>query len=236
MPKYIYAPYTFVKDGIFYFIRRIPVDVRKHYTTSKISHSLKTRSPQVAASRAMRTASQLDEYWYQWKCQGVRLPGQHLLKTSSMVVSRQSNGPDVKATALKVSDCVDIYLNQKGVGKGDTFKRAATRNCGYVIKYCGNVPIEQLSKAHANKVRDELVAKGMAGSSIARILGTIRSVLNFAASEEGVDFKNPFGNVYFDRSAKVQVRSPVQASDIKLVISRSSRPNARRSMMTYAGL
>ncbi|SEQ86528.1 Phage integrase family protein [Loktanella sp. DSM 29012] len=217
MPKYIYAPHTFVKDGIFYFIRRIPVDVRKHYTATKISHSLKTRLPQVAASRAMRTASQLDEYWYQLKCQDVQLPGQHLLKTSSIVVSRHGHTTDVKTTTLNVSDCVEIYLGQKGVGKGDTFKRAATRNCGYVIKYCGNLYIDQLTKAHANKLRDALVAKGMAGSSIARILGTVRSVLNFAASEEGIDFRNPFGSVYFDRSAKVQVRSPVQAHDIKIV-------------------
>ncbi|MBS1301798.1 DUF6538 domain-containing protein [Loktanella sp. SALINAS62] len=217
MPENISAPHTFIKDGIFYFTRRIPVEVQGHYRSAKISHSLKTRSLQVAASRARRVADQLDEYWYHLKCQDIGTPGQHLLKSNLSSASSKHEPSGVKPTALKVSDCLEIYLTQKGAGKGITFKRAATRNCGYLVKVCGNVPIDQLLKADANKVRDALIAKGMAGSSIARILGTIRSVLNFAASEEGIDFKNPFGNVYFDRTSNVQIRRPVPIADIRTV-------------------
>ena len=43
------APYSFVKDGVYYFIRRVPNDLRQHYTSSKISYSLRTRSVSVAA-------------------------------------------------------------------------------------------------------------------------------------------------------------------------------------------
>ena len=36
--------YTFIKNGIWYFSRRIPADLRKHYKTGRISYSLRTRS------------------------------------------------------------------------------------------------------------------------------------------------------------------------------------------------
>ncbi len=58
------APHSFVKDGIYYFCRRVPNDLRHHYTSTKISYSLRTRSVTVAASRAQRAAQKLDEYWY----------------------------------------------------------------------------------------------------------------------------------------------------------------------------
>lgn len=33
------APYTFVKDGVFYFVRRVACDLKRHYTSSKIAFS-----------------------------------------------------------------------------------------------------------------------------------------------------------------------------------------------------
>lgn len=53
------APHSFVKDGIYYFIRRVPNDLRHHYTSPKISYSLRTRSVTVAASRAATYADTL---------------------------------------------------------------------------------------------------------------------------------------------------------------------------------
>ncbi|PSK86078.1 hypothetical protein CLV79_10686 [Limimaricola soesokkakensis] len=40
MPEYISAPHCFLKGGIFYFQRRVPTELRRHYTSSKISYSL----------------------------------------------------------------------------------------------------------------------------------------------------------------------------------------------------
>ena len=61
MSKDISAPHCFRKDGIFYFERRVPSDLREHYTRPKISYSLRTRQQRVAAARARRAAERLDE-------------------------------------------------------------------------------------------------------------------------------------------------------------------------------
>ena len=49
--------YTFQKDGIWYFSRRVPVDLRRYYPTDRIAYSLRTKSVRDARVRAMTDAS-----------------------------------------------------------------------------------------------------------------------------------------------------------------------------------
>ena len=56
-------------------------------------------------------------------------------------------------------------------GKAITFHRAAQRSCGYVIDTCGDKELDAYTKADANAFRDALVERGLAGSSITRVLG-----------------------------------------------------------------
>ena len=48
--------YTFNKNGIWYFSRRVPADLRRHYRTNRIAYSLRTKSDRDARIRAMNTA------------------------------------------------------------------------------------------------------------------------------------------------------------------------------------
>ena len=49
--------YTFQKDGIWYFSRRVPADLRRHYRTGRIAYSLRTKSVRDARVRAMSDAA-----------------------------------------------------------------------------------------------------------------------------------------------------------------------------------
>jgi hypothetical protein len=51
--------YTFQKDGIWYFSRRVPADLRRHYRTGRIAYSLRTKSVRDARVRAMSDAAKL---------------------------------------------------------------------------------------------------------------------------------------------------------------------------------
>tara|TARA_R100000935_G_scaffold57698_1_gene92240 strand:- start:19 stop:609 length:591 start_codon:yes stop_codon:yes gene_type:complete len=152
MPEYNSAPHTFQKDGIYYFNRRVPAVLRNHYTSPRISYSLRTRSKSVAASRAGRAAGQLDEYWFHLRSQDAELPGKHLLKMQGHHHSSQIQPQhDVKVANLSLSESVEVYLRLKGAGKGKTFIRAAQRSCGYVIDVCGDtvvqiVPVDRTSQ------------------------------------------------------------------------------------------
>ncbi|MFN3994210.1 MAG: DUF6538 domain-containing protein, partial [Tabrizicola flagellatus] len=148
------APHSFVKDGVYYFIRRVPNDLRHHYTSSKISYSLRTRSVTVAASRAVRAAQKLDEYWYHLRINDSDLPGKHMLRMAGNIGVAPSTLPMPAAAAIaasvKLSEAVSIYLRLKGKGRPITFQRSAERSCGYVIDVSGDKDITAYTKADAN--------------------------------------------------------------------------------------
>jgi site-specific recombinase XerD len=116
-----------------------------------------------------------------------------------------------------LSEAVEIYLGQKGKGRPATFHRAAERACGYVIDACGDKHLDAYTKADANAFRDALIARGLAGSSLTRVFGTVRAVTNFAASEQGLTLNNPFAGVYYDRTAGVSDRNAVPSEALRVV-------------------
>ncbi|WP_400088831.1 tyrosine recombinase XerC [Yoonia sp. R78084] len=122
-----------------------------------------------------------------------------------------------ETVSVKLSEAVAIYLKLKGQGRPVTFHRTAERSCGYVIDVCGDKDITSYTKADANAFRDNLIDRGLAGSSITQVFGTVRSVISFSASEIGIEFTNPFGKVYYDRNAGVEGRVPVPIDAIRTI-------------------
>lgn len=218
MSETVSRPFTFVKDGVFYFSRRILKELRNHYTSPRIAYSLRTKSPKIAEARARRAADQLDEYWYHLRCRDANLPGKHMLRLQRTTDTSVVDQPlSVSSSSVLLSEAVGIYLQLKGNGRPVTFRRAAERACGYVIDACGDKHLDAYTKADANAFRDALIARGLAGSSMTRVFGTVRAVTNFAASEQGLTLNNPFAGVYYDRSAGVSDRTSVPADALVVV-------------------
>ena len=76
-------PYTFVRGGYFYFSRRVPADLRQHYSYHRIVKGLGTSSPQRARVRANIAAAKLDAYWGQMRLAKSEVIGMSLVKASS---------------------------------------------------------------------------------------------------------------------------------------------------------
>ena len=200
--------YTFQKDGVWYFSRRVPVDLRRHYRTGRIAYSLRTKSIRDARVRAMSDAAKLDRHWHIMRMSSDDIPGKHLLEEPEEKNINQ--GPSL-------SDAVALYLRLKGQNKPPAFEATLKRGCGYLIDSCGMKDLEAYTRSDATQFRDYLFTKGLNGASVARVFGTVRAVINLAISEFGLAIINPFSNVYFDRSAGVQKRLAVQTDDIKKV-------------------
>jgi len=206
--------YTFQKDGIWYFSRRIPADLRRHYKTGRIAYSLRTRSLRDARIRAMRDAAKLDRHWHFLRISLDDLPGKHMLKDA-----KDEPVADNETTRYSLKDAVAVYLRLKGHDRPPTFEKAVERACGYLIDCSGMKTLGDYNRSDATKFRDYLFAKGLNGASVARIFGTVRAVINLALSEFGLSIVNPFSNVYFDQSQGVKKRIPVKPKDIKKVQS-----------------
>lgn len=143
------VPFSFLKLGVFYFVRRVPKDLSHHYTDGKISFSLRTRSAFVAKSRALRAAQQLDEHWYHLGIRDVEIPGKHLLRIGVLARERPSEvlREQTSPEGVNLTEAVSIYLRLKGKGRPVTFQRAAERSCGYALDVCGDKNIRTRHRA-----------------------------------------------------------------------------------------
>ena len=204
--------YTFQKDGVWYFSRRVPADLRRYYRTGRIAYSLRTKSIRDARVRAMSDASKLDRHWHILRISSEDLPGKHLLADA---VQEPAAEASVDTHSLKAA--VAVYLRLKGIHRPATFEAAVRRSCGYLIDSCGMKNLDEYVRSDATQFRDYLFAKGLNGASVARIFGTVRAVINLAISEFGLSIVNPFSNVYFDQSQGVKKRIPVKPEDIEKV-------------------
>ena len=204
--------YTFQKSGVWYFSRRVPADLRRYYRTGRIAYSLRTKSIRDARVRAMSDAAKLDRHWHILRISSEDLPGKHLLADA---VQEPAAEASVDTHSLKAA--VAVYLRLKGNHRPTTFEVAVRRSCGYLIDCCGMKNLQDYLRSDATQFRDYLFAKGLNGSSVARIFGTVRAVINLAISEFGLSIINPFSNVYFDQSQGVKKRIPVKPEDIEKV-------------------
>jgi integrase len=203
------ASHLAVKQGVYYFVRRVPSDLVRYYRSTRVSYSLRTKSQRVANARARGATHKLEEYWYHLRLRDSPIPCSYLV-LDNMQRSNEELGPTL-------SEALELYLKLKGQGKSITFHQAATRACSYLTAICSDKRLGLYTRADANSFRDYLIRKGLSGSSITRIFNSILSVLNFSISEHALLFKNPFSGVFYDRKSGVQTRFTLPLKDLTKV-------------------
>ena len=196
------------RNGLLYFVRRVPDDIRSHYTSPKIRRSLRTKSISIAARSAKSINQRLEDYWLGLRLQQSDIPAINLVRTPQ---------PDIADECLTLSQAMDLYLRLKSDGKDKTFVRSAHRNVGYVIKVLGDHPLSAYSTVGAAKFRDWLIEQGMARDTIKRVFGSIRSIINLAIKEQGLRCQNAFSGTFMPDGLPVTKRQPIPIDDIRKI-------------------
>ena len=210
------VPYTFNREGYYYFSRRVPNDLVEHYSYPRVVQSLHTKQYSIARTRAVMLAAKLDEHWSHMRLAHTELPGKHLLKQKSVSFGTSSAASQVMQS-MCLTEAVETYLSLKGVGRSKTFHAAAHRTCGYLVDACGLKHLHEYTRNDALTFRNSLIDRGLAGTSITRIFNSVVAVFNFVNSEHALGLKNPFTRVYYDRSAGVSERQPIAVQDIRVI-------------------
>ena len=193
------------RDGLFYFVRRVPSDVSRYYRSPKIRQSLRTKSSAIAARSAASINQRLEEYWLGLRLQQIDIPAINLVSTTKTSEVRD---------CLTLSEARDLYLRLKSAGKDRTFVRSAHRNVGYVIRVLGDYPLSAYSTVDAAKFRDWLIDQGMARDTVNRVFGSIRSIIKLAIKERGLGCANAFSGTFMPDGLPVTKRQPIPVSDI----------------------
>jgi len=210
--------YCFVKDATYYFSRHVPIDLREHYSTSRIQLCLKTRSPHNAASAVKSINQKLDDYWMALRLSTMDNPALRFLKDRAVKPS----------SAPLLSEALDTYLRLKGSNKAPTFHRGAKRNIKAVVDVLGDKPIDQYRSSDAAAYRDYSLERGLTVASVKRNFSTIRSIINLTLSEQGIDSRNPFSKVFFPELDDVKDRKPIPIDTLRLIQRQSKQINDDR--------
>ena len=193
-----FSTYIYQKRGFYYFSRRVPKEVQQCHSKQRIVLALNTRSRAKALKYSQVICQRLDERWLSMRLDALGLG------------NVMANG--VKSLpSPTLSEAMHLYIQLKGVGKAKTFHQAAMRNMGVVVQVVGDKPIAEYSTIDAGKVRDTMIAKGLAVLSVKRTFITIKAIINLAIAEHGLDMRNPFSSIYMpDANSKKRVSIPVE--------------------------
>ncbi len=190
------APYTYKREGVYYFSRRIPEDLKSYYKLNRIVVSLRTRSSKVAKTRAISLATKLDEDWLTLRWRSSSDPFARYLVSDERTAVVSKGMASSPSEAPLMSEAKEIYLGIKGKGRPKTFTQAADRSVGYMIKLLGDRPIDTYTRIEINQLRDALSEKGLATASIKRTFNVLRAIVNFTTREHGLPDISVLSGVY----------------------------------------
>ena len=200
--------HVLLRDGIYYYLRRVPYDLTDHYQVKRLCFSLKTKSLSHANRTAKSVSQRLEDYWLGLRLQKMDIPAMSVLKTHDM--ADDDNSP-------LLSEALALYLRLKGVGKDKVFIRTGERNVGYVIEVLGDRPIASYASSEAATFRDWLLAKGMSVLTVKRVFSSIRAIVNIAITEHGIECINGFAKTYFPEETTISERKPIPVEVIASV-------------------
>jgi hypothetical protein len=180
--------YISLKNGNFYFVRRVPKGLHEQLGMRRVVFSLRTASPATAAKRAADMASRLDDHWFNLRIESNPAIRKFFRSSADRQVQAKERAIPQKKSVnysqlLSLSQAIDLYLRHKGQNRPQTFYRGANNASTLLIKLCGDKNITAYDRADANKFRDHLLSKKMAGTSIVRVISNIKAIINFATSE-----------------------------------------------------
>ena len=98
--------YTFQKNGIWYFSRRVPSDLRRHYKTGRIAYSLRTRSLRQARMRALSDAAKfaIDDHVVLSSCTNNTNNGEYIISGINSAIISLVNVDGSTVSGLDATD------------------------------------------------------------------------------------------------------------------------------------
>ena len=209
--KYV-TNHVLLRNETYYFLKRVPYDLKDYYSVKRLCFSLKTKSYSSALRISKSVLQRLDDYWLGVRLQKMDIPTIHLVRSNDV---EEDSSPTI-------SDALELYLRLKGIDKDKTFIRTANRNLEYIIKVLGNKSIRSYSSSDASKFRDWLLEQGMSNSTLKRVFSSVKAIINLTINEYGLDITNPFSKAYLP-SIDSEIRESIPLEDIRVIQTESKK-------------
>lgn len=194
------------RNGVYYYARRIPSDLKGLYSNQRIVISLRTKLKRVAVTSSSHLSHELESYWSSLR-----------IKKLTKIYTNNQVEDATRSSGTLISEAKDHYIKLKGTNKSKSFVNVVTRNIGYAIKYLGDKDLTRYTTLDAAKLRDKLLDQGLSSSSVKRIFSTVKAVVGLIIKELGVGIPNPFLGVYIPNLNDKKERKPIPVEGIKKI-------------------
>ena len=71
------ANHVLYRDGVYYYVRRVPYDLTSHYDVKRLCFSLKTKSASAAVRASKSINQRLEDYWLGLRLQNMDIPASY---------------------------------------------------------------------------------------------------------------------------------------------------------------
>ena len=204
------SSYLISRNGIYYYSRRVPADLHKRFNKDRVIISLRTRSQDKALRSATTLSDRLERHW-----ESLRL---ELFNSRELGLSIINHAQVEQVDAsVSLDDALATYLRLKGTGRSKTFFQGAHRSIEYLKDAGGDKPINNMHPYDASVFRDHLFDKGMSSASVKRVFASVKSIINLAIREHGLNCTNVFAGAFIPDDAASAKRLPIPIAVIKSI-------------------
>ena len=78
------ANHLLFRDGVYYYLRRVPLDLAEHYSVKRLCFSLRTKSYKSAIHASKSSTQRLEDYWLGLRLHNMDCPALELAKTDDV--------------------------------------------------------------------------------------------------------------------------------------------------------
>lgn len=213
IPKYL-----FLKGGTYYFIRRVPKAVVRHYRLSVIRMSLRTKSHSIALRRVEKINYEIERDWERLMFSSVSNIVERFRGPSEVTRGNDLNPSALaqKSDSPSLIEAMDFYLAAQGSDRPKSFYSSTRRSVAYLCESVGNKPIDTYLRADANIFRDYLInERGISVTSAKRVISSIKAIVAFTAREHDITAITAFLSIHFaEPNNPRKPRNPIPSSVI----------------------
>lgn len=134
-----------------------------------------------------------------------------------------------------LSEAFSVYLDNHYKGHDRKFQESQKQHWDKLINLLGDKPIKALSRSDARLYRDHRLASGVAATTVAREISTIRAILTKAIRELSLGIPNQFAGIEIPQANKnAHDRLPYSPEEISLLVSEALKVNDEQRRIVIA--
>ncbi len=134
-----------------------------------------------------------------------------------------------------LSEAFSVYLENHSKGQDKKFQEAQKQHWDKLINLVGDKPITALSRPDAKQYRDHRLASGVAPTTVAREISSIRAILAKAIRELSLGIPNQFSDIEIPKANKnANDRPPYTPEEISLLVSEALKVNDEQRRIVIA--